>query len=102
MNRMFTRLILVVLMTATAQVALASPAYRTIVVRENATFDLFKNEFMFRQKSIKGYSIKVRTSDADYILKVGQSFSPDKSDCKVIFEEIATETRIARFKTNCP
>ena len=99
---MFTRLILVVLVTATAQAVLAGPTYRIFVVREKAIFDQFKNEFMFRLTSINGYSIKVRTPQTEYILKIGQSFSPEKSDCKVIFEEIATETRIARFKTNCP
>ena len=75
---------------------------RTIVVREHAVADLLNGALTFKLVKINGYSIKVRVSGKDMVLKVGQSFSGTTVDCSVIFEEIATETRLARFKTNCP
>jgi hypothetical protein len=71
------------------------------VVRERAVTSLLDGTFTFKVLRIKGYSIEIGISGTNQVLKIGQSFSPPSADCTVVFAEIATETRIARFTTNC-
>jgi hypothetical protein len=35
------------------------------------------------------------------LLKLGEALRPENSDCALVFTEIATETLIARFTTDC-
>ena len=96
------RAIVIVFLIAASSLAHASTEYRTVVVRERGIASLLNGAFVFKLLKIKGYSIEVRALGRKRVLKIGQSFSPKEEDCSIIFEEIATETRIARFKTNCP
>jgi hypothetical protein len=83
-------------------VTLADTQQRTIVVRERASASFLNDEFTFKVLKIRGYTIKVRVGDGENReLKLGESISPESSECAVVFEEIATETRIARFTTDC-
>ena len=75
---------------------------RIIVVRERATASLLNGTFTFKVLKLKGYTIEIKVDGEKRSLKIGQSISPASVNCTVTFEEIATETRIARFKTNCP
>lgn len=79
----------------------ADTQQRTIVVRERATASLLDGTFTLKVVKIKGYTIDVKVDGKKQALKIGQSVSPPTSDCSVTFVEIATETRIARFTTNC-
>ncbi len=75
---------------------------RTIVVREQTISEPLSGQFTFKVVRIEGYSITIRVSGKNRVLKVGEAFSTPSADCTVVFEEIAVETRVARFKTTCP
>ena len=75
---------------------------RTLVVREKTTASLAGDRFSFKVVKLKGYSVDIRTADGKRTLKLGDSFGPADASCTVKFEEISPETRIARFKTDCP
>jgi len=74
---------------------------RVFVVREGAVASLLNGDFKFKLLKINGYSIKVKISGQVRLLSLGQSFSPEGAACSVNFTEIASETRIARFSTDC-
>lgn len=86
---------------AEPSIARADTQQRTIVVREWATTSFLNGTFIFKVLKIRGYTIDVKIYGKKQVLKIGQSISPENADCSVTFEEIATETRIARFTTNC-
>lgn len=79
----------------------AETQLRTIVVRERATASFINGTFTFKVLKVNGYTIDLKINGKKQVLKIGQSFSPENADCSVTFEEIATETRIARFATDC-
>ena len=99
--KIFVRASIVVCLVVGPTVTHADKEQRTIVVRERATASLLNGEFSFKVLKIKGYSIEIKVGGEKRVLKIGQSISPTDANCSVIFEEIATETRIARFITNC-
>ena len=88
-------------LVAQPSITLADTQQRTIVVRERGTASLLNATFTFKVLKIKGYTIDVKVAGKKQVLKIGQSISPTSAECSVTFEEIATETRIARFTTNC-
>lgn len=73
----------------------------TVVVRERATASFIGGTFTFKLLKINGYTIDVKVADKKQVLKIGESISSESAECSVVFEEIAIETRIARFRTNC-
>jgi len=75
---------------------------RVLVVRERHTASLMDAAFNFKVLKLRGYSIDVRIEGERRVLRLGQSFGPSDGTCKVTFEEISPETRIARFLTTCP
>lgn len=79
----------------------AEENHRTIIVRERAVASLLDGGYQFKLLKIKGYSVEIKAAGEKLVLQVGQSFSPLDAECQVVFEEIATETRIARFRTDC-
>ncbi len=72
-----------------------------IVVRERASASLLEGTFTFKVLKLRGYTIEVKVLGEKRLLKIGDSMSPEGAACSVTFEEIATETRLARFSTNC-
>ncbi len=82
-------------------VTFADTDERTIVVRERTEASLLDGQFIFKLLRINGYSIDIKVGGESKRLIVGQSFAPETAECSVMFEEIATETRLARFLTNC-
>jgi len=99
----FKLLILAVSLILTAPLAAADPNQRTIVLRERASTTLLYGSFSFKLMKMRGYSIDIKIADAPKrTLKLGQSFTPPKSTCSITFEENSPETRLARFKTDCP
>ncbi len=80
----------------------ADEGHRILVVRERATASLINDTFTFRVMKLKGYSVDIMLAGKKRTLKLGDGFGPADSACAVIFEEVSPETRIARFKTNCP
>jgi hypothetical protein len=94
-------LLLVVLFLADPSFSHADAEQRTIVVRERATASLLNGTFLFKVLKIRGYSIEVKIFGEKRVLKIGQSIAPKSAECSVVFNEIAIETRIARFSTNC-
>ncbi len=95
------RAIIVAVVLAGSLVAHADTAQRTFVLREKAVASFLSGAFSFKLVRIDGYSVVVRITGKNRKLKVDQSFSPSGTNCKFVFKEIATETRIARFSTNC-
>ena len=79
----------------------ADTLQRTIVVRERATASFLNDTFTFKVLKIRGYTIDVKISGKKQALKIGQSISPISAECSVTFKDIAIETRIARFTTDC-
>lgn len=98
---MFTRAVVLVFLVVGQTEAQASPNMHQLVVRERASARLLDGAFTFKLAKIAGYTITVRIDGKDLKLKIGQSFSPENSDCRIVFDEIATETRLAKFSTNC-
>ncbi|WP_222435013.1 hypothetical protein [Falsiphaeobacter marinintestinus] len=86
---------------AVSPAAHAGTETRTLVVREGATASLLNGAFTFKVLKLNGYSIRVKVADQILVLKTDQSFAPTDTGCTVVFEEVATETRLARFLTNC-
>lgn len=98
---MLLRLLLVVFLLAEPTMTLADAEQRTIVVRERATASLLNGAFAFKVLKIRGYSIEIKIFGEKRVLKIGQSIAPESAECSVVFKEIATETRLARFSTDC-
>ena len=80
----------------------ATAEERTLVVRERNTANLLDGAFSFRVLKLRGYSIDIRVGDERRVLKIGQAFSAPNGACTVTFRKISPETRIARFRTDCP
>lgn len=91
-----------VVVLAAAPSPASDGAFRTLVVRERATASLVDDSFTFRVMKLRGYSVDIMLADGKRTLKLDESFGPAKGGCTVIFHEISPETRIARFRTNCP
>jgi len=84
-----------------ASFAQAEPEPRVFVVRERATASLLGGELTFRVLKIRGYTIDVKAFGKKRMLKIGDTLSAQSADCLVTFQEIAAETRLARFTTDC-
>lgn len=80
----------------------AKTEHRTIVVRERNTAELLNGAFVFKVLKLRGYTIEVKFLGQKQSLKIGETLSSPNGDCNVIFDEIATETQLARFSTDCP
>ena len=91
---------LAILLTQTS-VTDAETERRIFVVREGASASLLDDKFDFKVLKLRGYNIEVKVLGEKRALKIGESLSPENSACSVTFEEIATETRLARFTTDC-
>jgi hypothetical protein len=103
LTKMLQRALLIFILVAQPIVARSDTSQRAIVVRERASASLLNNEFTFEVLKIRGYSIKIRAAGEDSrVLKLGESIYPENSECAVVFTEIASETQIARFLTDCP
>lgn len=85
-----------------AATSASDEGFRTLVVRERTTAALIDDTFSFRVMKLKGYSVDIMLAGKKRKLKLGESFGPADASCIVTFEEISPETRIARFRTDCP
>lgn len=81
--------------------AAAGDEWRTVVVREGAEGRLLDGAFAFQVVKLRGYSVDVGVGGERRKLKLGEGFAPEGAGCRVVFEEISPETRIARFRTDC-
>ena len=79
----------------------ANAEERTVVVRERAAASFLDGSYTFTLWKIHGYSIDLRIAGQTRRLTLGESFSPPEATCTIRFDEVATETRIARFTTDC-
>jgi hypothetical protein len=91
-----------VLLVAFPSITDAEIKHRTIVVRERNSAELLDGAFVFKVLKLRGYTIEVKFLGQKQSLKIGESLSSPNGDCNVTFDEIATETRLARFSTDCP
>lgn len=96
------RSLVLILAISSPQVSFANSDQRILVVRERNTASLLNDSFTFQLMKIRGYSIDVKFDGARQKLKIGEAFSPAQANCSITFEEVASETQIARFKTDCP
>ena len=94
--------LLVTGMSATPALADKESDQRTIILRERASASVLDGAFSFKLLRMKGYSIDVRVAGRKQTLKFGDALEPSGADCTVVFHEISPETRIARFRTDCP
>ena len=101
-QRAITATLLMVSLALSAPLAAADSDMRVLVVRERATASLSEGKLVFKLLKIRGYSIDIRIDGEKRRLKLGEAIAPARADCTVIFEEISPETRIARFRTDCP
>lgn len=88
------------LLGVAVQPAAAGDAERILVVRERGEVSLQDGALRFTLLKIQGYQIRVRTGGEARKMKVGESL--DGAGCSVTFDEIAKETRLVKFVTNCP
>ena len=75
---------------------------RTIILRERASASVLDGAFSFKLLRMKGYSVDVRVAGQKQTLKFGDAIAPAGANCTIVFHEISPETRIARFRTDCP
>lgn len=102
MRNLLLRALLLSCFVASLSVVRAEAQERTVVIREGHTARFLDEQFALKVLKINGYSIKVKVAESDVrLLKLGEALRPENSDCALVFTEIATETRIARFTTDC-
>ena len=95
------RMVFVTVLAIQPHLAQADTQERIFVVRERASASLLDGAFEFKVLKLRGYTIEIKAFGEKRSLKIGESFSSKDMECTVTFKEIATETRLARFATDC-
>ena len=85
-----------------AVIANATTSERVLAVREGKTASINDGARNFTLLKIRGYSVDVRVEDVRHKLKIGETVPLGDATCSVRFQKVSPETRIARFRTDCP